>query len=470
VKIVMVTINPLFADKVIGGSAKHLRRIAEHLGALGHEVIVLCTCRPGEDSDLRWSGNVVVKRCFDFKQPFPQPYDIPAFRFANTIQQAVDHLTGADRVYWHDSEFLFPALCHEVPCVASLRDCVYPETMLGSFLMQPDTLVAVTDYCRDSVLATAGRFLPDLGPRIRVIPNGFDWNFFRPTPPSEELLRMLGIDPARHTIVLHPHRPETTKGLHQTIEVVDRLVNRYGFLNLKVLVPEWFDTAGTPEITPYLTEVTDEIRRRGLIDHFVFHSWLPSRLMPEYYSLGGVTLVLGSFVEAFGNSAYESLGCGTPAIVSRVSSNRHILPDSLIDKVQFADHEEAAARAADILANRRRTSVETLEYLRTHYGDAAQVAAYADAILSATKSKPMRYNLTPMGAGTHFTLPPWCDLDGDRIYHDYRNVHVEDAALAKLVRAFPDGFSRAEAAAAGCDEAMVLGWYRQGYLYVTEGK
>lgn len=467
-KIVIGTINPLFADKVIGGSTKHLRRIAEHLGDLGHDVTVLCTARPGEDSDLRWGDCVIVKRCFDFKQPFPMPYDVPAYRFADVIQQVADHLVDADRLYLHDGEILFPALCHAVPSVASLRDCVYPETMLGSFLFQADALIAITDYCRDSVLATAGRFLVDLDARARVIPNGFDWEFFRPTPPSAELLTILNVDPARHTIVLHPHRPELTKGLRQTIEVVDRLVNQYDFNDLKVLAPEWFDAPETPEMAHYLDDMAAEIRRRGLADVFAFHGWLPHRLMPEYYSLGGVTLVLGSFVEAFGNSAYESLGCGTPAIVSRVSSNRSILPDDLIDKVPFDDHDDAAARAAAILRERRRTSAETLDYLRRRYSVADQLDAYADAILNATKAPPMRYRLDPMGPATRFAPAPWCDLRGNRVYHDYHGVHVEDAPLARLVGAFPGGFTRAEAVASGCDEAAVLRWYRGGYLRVLD--
>lgn len=428
---------------------------------------VLCTARPGEDTDLRWGDRVIVKRRFDFKQPFPMPCDVPAYGFADVIQQVADELADADRLYLHDGEILFPALCHPVPSVVSLRDCVYPETMLGSFLFQADALIAVTDYCRDSVLATAGRFLANLGPRTRGGPSGFDWELFRPTPPSAELLGILGVDPSRHTIVLHPHRPELTKGLRQTIEVVDRLVNQYGFHDLKVLAPQWFDAPETPEMARYLDDMAAEVRRRGLSDVFVFHGWLLHRLMPEYYSPGGVTLVLGSIVEAFGNSAYESLGCGTSAIVSRVSSNRSILPDDLIDKVPFDDHVKAAARAAAILRERRRTSPETLAYLRRHYNVADQLDAYADAILGATKQPPMRCRLDPMSPSTRFALAPWCDLRGDRIYHDYHGDHVEEPWLVRLIELLPKGFTRDEAAAVGCDGAAFDGWYRRGYLSVV---
>ena len=86
--------------------------------------------------------------------------------------------------------------------------------------------------------------------------------------------------------------------------------------------------------------------------------------MPEYYSLGGVTLALGHFVESFGNTVYESLGCGTPAIVARISSHRELLPESLVDKVDFGDHDTAPAIAAEFCAangapRRRRSTICT---------------------------------------------------------------------------------------------------------------
>ncbi|MEZ4516570.1 MAG: glycosyltransferase [Chloroflexota bacterium] len=84
------------------------------------------------------------------------------------------------------------------------------------------------------------------------------------------------------------------------------------------------------EVQAFYRQMEQEIAERGLQDYFVFHDWIPQHLMPQYYSLGQVTLSLGHFVESFGNAVYESLGCGTPTIAARVATHRELLPDDLL--------------------------------------------------------------------------------------------------------------------------------------------
>src|SRR5690606_22218393 len=151
-----------------------------------------------------------------------------------------------------------------------------------------------------------------------------------------------------------------------------------------------------------------EIAARGLGDHFIFHQWIPVELLPEYYSLGGVTLALGNFVESFGNAVYESLGCGTPSVVARVSTHRELLPDALIDKVDFGDHDTAAQIAAQILRGRRRTPQPTLGYLHQHFSLKTQLNAYAETILNARVAEPMTFRVAPIEETTRFILPVWC--------------------------------------------------------------
>src|SRR5690606_4944228 len=115
------------------------------------------------------------------------------------------------------------------------------------------------------------------------------------------------------------------------------------------------------------------------------------QLLPQYYSLGDVTLSLGSFVESFGNAVYESLGCGTPSVVARIATHRELLPDNLVDKVDFDDAASAAEIVHEILSTERPTSPETLDYLKVHYNFKDQLAAYAETIENAKVSKPMQF-------------------------------------------------------------------------------
>ncbi len=464
-KIVGFSINPLFEDRVIGGSAKHQRNVLVRLGELGHQVTVLCTRHP-DSRPFHWHPNVEVLPLLPFKQPFPQPYEVPAYRLAEIVQTVGEHLVGADRFYMHDGELLLPYIYSDVPTVISLRDNVYPETILGSFLFAADTLIAIAEYSRQVYLHTAGRFLPELERRAITINNGIDFGLFNPGAPGAAIRALAPeVDPARHFVVLHPHRPEPTKGLAQTLAVAELLVKRYGCETLRVLVPRWFDAAISPEVRAFYEAFEAEIAARGLREHFVFHGWVPQRLMPDYYRLGHLTLVLGSFVEAFGNVAYESLACGTPAIVARVATHRSLLPDDLVDKVHYDDNEAAAAAAAAIWREGRRTSAATMAYLRANFEIEAQLDAYATAILGAQRVAAPPTRLTPLDARTRYVLPPWCYAWGDgMVFHDFLARHAPMPALSALVAAHPAGFNQGLAAQVGVTPEELGSWRRDGYV------
>lgn len=465
-RIVVFSINPLFPNRVMGGAPKHLQNIVVYLGELGHDVCVLCTRREDSHTPFNWHERVRVLPVLPFKQPFPQPYAAPAYDLAVVVQAVGEQLEGADRFYMHDGEFLFPYAYRHVPTVVSLRDNVYPETLLGSFLFQGDRLVLISDYARRYFEQTVGRFFPGLSDRITVIPNGIDWRKFKPTPPKR-ILDIIPADPERDVIVLHPHRPEESKGIRQTIAVVDLLVHKYRIERIKTLVPKWLDLGLSGELRDFYRQIEGEIAARRLSDNFIFHDWIPQELMPEYYSLGDVTLALGSFVESFGNVPYESFGCGTPAITSRVSTHRELLPDELAYKVDFDDAETAAGLVAAVLTEGRRTPPETLAYLHQHYAVERQLERYAEVILNARLADPLPYRLKPIQDETRFKLPVWCYPTERGIYHDFRADYRPIESLVQLTSHWPDGFTTADAASVGVRCEQVMSWYQDGYLYPT---
>jgi 2-amino-4-hydroxy-6-hydroxymethyldihydropteridine diphosphokinase len=466
----MSSINPLFPDQVIGGSTKHLQKMAIHLGELGHEVTILSTQRADSREAFRWHENVLIKPVMQFKQPFPQPYEIPAFKMAQNVQTVFDHLARADRFYVHDGEWLFPDSHTVVPTIVSLRDNAYPETMLGMFLFRGDALIPISGYSERVIRATAGRFYPDLVNRLRTVPNAIDWTAFRPKQADPAIFDYIQIDPSQHTILLHPHRPERSKGLRDTIRVADRLVHGYGVTDLLVLVPDWFDADVSPDVREFLEEMRQEISQRGLTEHFYFHPWLPQRLMPDYFNLGQVMLSLGHFVEAFGNTVYEALGCGTPAIAARIATHRDLMPDYLLDKVHFGDVDGAAAIAHRIIRNQERTSPEAMAYLHQHYSVEQQMAGYAEAILTATKQPPLQFRPAPLTPESRFELPPWCYVWEDQIYHDFDARHTAQPHLADLLSEFPGGFTQAQAEAHGVAGQQVDAWYRDGFIVPKGGE
>src|SRR5690606_15813848 len=123
-------------------------------------------------------------------------------------------------------EMLFPYIYQDIPTVVGLRDNVYPETLMGAYLFRGDTLVVISEYSQHFIEATVGRFFPDLGTRLKRINNGLDWGHFKPTAPN----KIYDIIPRHirenYKIILQPHRPEDSKGIWQTINMVEKLAQK----------------------------------------------------------------------------------------------------------------------------------------------------------------------------------------------------------------------------------------------------
>jgi len=383
---------------------------------------------------------------------------------AASIQEVHEHLQNVDRFYMHDGEFLFPYVYADVPTVISLRDNVYPETLLGGFLFQADKLILISEYSRMYFTHSVGRFFPELPERITVIHNGLDWEKFKPTTP-DKILDFIPVQPGKQPILLHPHRPEASKGIFQTIRLVDMLVKRYGITDLIALAPKWADVQASGELREFYESITREIQERGLEDNFIFHGWIPQGLMPQYYSLGSVTVSLGHFVESFGNAVYESMGCGTPSIAARISTHRELLPDHLMDKVDYDDIEGAAAIAARIIKQGEQTSPEAIAYLKTYYSPDRQLKAYEDAIINAKVALPMAYSATAINDNTRFILAPWCYRSASRgVYHDFHAAYSALDDILPLLDAFPDGFTFADAYDKKIPQDQIMAYYHDGFL------
>ena len=461
-KIVMFSINPLFPDKVTGGASKHLYHIAQHLGDLGHEVEVVCA-RPVEPQEsFSWGERVHVRPVLPFHLPFPQPYAISGPDLARLIEKLTDFLVDADRFYIHDGEFLIPDIYQHVPTVVSLRDNIYPESVLGSFIGRYDELICVSPYSADVVRATVGRFYPELDLRLHQVNNGIDFDMFHPVDASA-LANELGVDPGEQVILLHPHRPEPGKGLPETIRVAEVLVHRFGLRNLRVLIPEWIGSMVSQGELSFYNEMMQLMVELDVRENFVFVPWIPAAEMPEFYSLGRATLCLGNIVEAFGNVAYESLACGTPSVVSKTGVHRTLLPDDLVPKVDYGDIQAAAERIVEIVHSDGQVKADTTAFIKANLDFSIQVEQYAQIITMAEKREPMPFANCQSKDDTPFQMAPWCYLEQNRIYHDFRGQFEPADKLAELFKGkawISESFARER----GFSEDQWQDWIDKTYL------
>ena len=432
-KIVIFSINPIFPEMVTGGASKHLYHIARFLGQEGHNVEIVCAQADGSHETFEWTENVTVFPVLPFHLPFPQPYAISGGELALIVDRLAEHIESADRFYIHDGEFLLPDLYANIPTVISFRDNIYPESVLGSFISRADEILCVSEFSASVITATAGRFYTGLTDRIHQVNNGIDYSVYKPVD-STSLAQRLGVDPAKESILLHPHRPEPGKGLPETIRVADQLVHQYGVENLKILVPEWIESMVSSGEAVFQAEMLALMDELAVRDHFQFIPWISQTEMPALYSLGKATLCLGSIVEAFGNVAYESLACGTPSIVAKVGVHRTLLPEDMIEKVAFGDTKDVAEKVFAIIQEKRQVPDSTIQYLRTHLDFEKQVRTYAEVITSATKRPPLVFSHPHPSHDRKFILAPWCYFKGDRFYHDFHNRFSPAGKLLDLAK------------------------------------
>jgi glycosyltransferase involved in cell wall biosynthesis len=433
-KIMMFSINPLYPEKVTGGASKHLFHIALHLGRLGHQVEIYCAKSDSSSEVFNWGegSNVTIYPALPFSLPFPQPYAISGADLGWMTETLSIALAEADRFYIHDGEWLLPDLYNHLPTVVSFRDNIYPESVLGTFIGKPDDVICVSPYSKSVIEATVGRFFPQLRERMWLVYNGIDFNEFSPRDPSV-LAQELGVQPDEELILLHPHRPERGKGLPETIRVTAELVHRHHISNLKVLIPEWIDEMVSPAESAFYQEMMQLMDELAVRDRFRFFPWLSNARMPELYSLGDVTLSLGNIVEAFGNVAYESLACHTPSLVSRVGVHRTLLPEDLIYKVPFGDVSAAAEQVLAIHKGQTLPWDEVDAFLRKTMDFDRQVNAYAEIIVNSEKRARLEFSRAKMTEDQAFCLAPWCYLQGERLYHDFRGTFEPASDLHGLL-------------------------------------
>lgn len=412
----MFSMTPLFATKSMGGAQKQLKKIALYLARQGHTVTLLCTRRdPDALLPFDWHPNARVLPILRFRQPFPEPYDTPVYHIANAIRDVIEYVRDADAFYSHDGGLIFPLVYEERPSVVSLRSVLFSETLQSGFLFDADALIVPSLHSARVWDATAGQFHPGLRARTHVIPNGLDFTQYRPGLDASPLIERLELDPVRWRYLLYPHRPEDGKGIRQTIQVVDELVNRHGRHDIRVLVPRWIDTGLAAHVRAYYDSLMADITARGLTDHFIFHDWIGDDEMPFYFALGSVTLVLGNYVETFGNTPYESLACGTPAVVARVAAYRDALPT--VYTVDYGDIDGATQKVLAFLEDGDANAAATQVWLHAGYQQADMVSAYERLILHTPKQPRLGYAYQPVRG---YQLAPWCYVtQPGLIYHDF---------------------------------------------------
>ena len=430
-KILALSLGPIFKNHVHGGSQKILREVVSYLGEKGNQVSVYCVRRDDNYLPFQIGENVTINPCLRFKQTFPQSY----FTAPNNLEQIISVIEkekkNNDVIYAHDSGFNFPFLYDGIPTVSSLRDFLYPETLVGAFSFERDSLIVNSKYTLDSFLQTNSSIRPQIANRIEYIPNGIDLNHFREREALDKMRKFIGLN-STDIPILYPHRPEESKGIFDALKVI-YLLKEKGLENVKLLIPKYIDLIISQEYSPTYSKIKTLAEELDIKQNLIFHNWIPYELMPQYYSLGDLTLSLGNFVESFPNVSVESIACKTPSISSKVAAHRTVLPESVEHKVDFGDFEEAADIAYKVLKEDRIGTQKGRDFIQETYGYENMLENYERVIQNCSILPPLKIQVDK-SPFTHVRIPSWCNLSEKfGLYNDYKYSYVDDKRLLDIL-------------------------------------
>lgn len=428
-KILIFDIGAVLKDHYSGGAQKILTDISLHLGKNGHKIDIFCAKRDDCFKPYKLSKNVIVNPVLEFKQPFPFAYKVSPHKLTKIIKTISNEIDKHDIFYSHGSGLDFPFLYDQkIPTIVSLRDFHYPETLIGAFGFRRDKLIVNSTNVRDCVISSIGEIMPDIGNRIKLIHNGVDTNFYKKVTPSKIYKYINKKINNNQFKILFPHRPDPSKGIFEALKLINNLKRNRKKINFVMLVPRSIDDRISTQNFEHYKMIENYISDNDLEENIIFHDWIPYNLMPEYFSLGDLTLVIGNFIEAFGsNTAIESLSCGTPVIMSRIGANRTTLPENQIFKIDYGDLDKAENIIISLIENKDKeiNKRASREFIMDNFSYDKMLNCYENEILNTRISPPLKLNLNINVSIKQLVIAPWAYLSKRGLYHDYDQGYTQ---------------------------------------------
>lgn len=471
-KILISFFPTLFPDQNHGGSSKIIKQVSKYLGESGDKITIVCNRRSDNNRDFYLYPNVLVRPIYRFKETVPDPYFTPPF----FIKSAIDILQSLsqenDVIFIFDSNFIFTdMLPPNKPIFFSLRDFLYSQALQGAFLMRRGGVIVNSEFVKDSMLATVGSFYPNLKNNIQVIHNGIDTSLFIRRKP-DGIKTFIDLSEKNYPILLFPHRPESDKGIDLALDLVRILVYKHNFKSLKLLIAKGMDENISTQVTGHYGSVYEKAKSRGVEKNIYFHSWIPEALMPEYYSLGDITLSIGDIVEAFSNVTIESLSCSTPVIASNVACYRYLFPDWLISKVDPGDINSLAHAALNILSNKKEKNSKKIKlFLEKNFSNYHMCKRYREVLHDSKLGyAELKFDskVRSSSEGSFIKLSPWCYITRKgNVYNDYLKIYIENENLDLANLSQKKKFSNQELRSSGFSDKDIKKYMSLGVFTIV---
>ena len=379
-----------------GGLARHVRKLSEHLAALGVEVHVL-TRGMEESPPEEEAGGLFVHRVREPDRP----------RELGEFVTWVEHMNGDmlaagvelgdrfdfDLVHGHDwlvgvaGDHL--AKRFRCPLVVTIHATEYgrhqgwverhPQSHIHGverwMANRAERVITCSTYMREHVADIYG--LEE--ERVTVIPNGIDPAELVPVDDLAALRARFAASDQR--LVLLVGRLVYEKGFQIALEALPSLVERLGKVRFLVA------GSGTHE-----QELRQQARELGLDAHGTFLGWIGDDVLHSLYRISDLCVV-PSIYEPFGLVALEAMASGCPCLVADTGGLREVVPNDDVGlRFRSRDPRSLSAMAERLLTDaalRERLVADASEHVRGFdWGDVAErtAALYAEtAVPSAAR-------------------------------------------------------------------------------------
>ncbi|OGY31602.1 MAG: hypothetical protein A3C02_02515 [Candidatus Andersenbacteria bacterium RIFCSPHIGHO2_02_FULL_45_11] len=226
----------------------------------------------------------------------------------------------------HDiTRFIFPGQKSQ-----SLFQQIAYEAVFAHAVKRARTLIAVSKTTLDDM-----KHLPITLPKnIAVIHEGIDPEFLTPVTPllNQKLRLLLGTD---KPYVLYVGVWMSHKNLVRLLQAFEVVRAQYPEMQLVI--------TGKP--VPGYSNLLQYVQEHGLEKNVIFPGFVPASLLPVLYANASL-LVLPSLYEGFGLPPLEAAACGTPVVISNVSS----MPELLQDAAEYINPESVEDISRGIIA------------------------------------------------------------------------------------------------------------------------
>jgi glycogen synthase len=196
-----------------------------------------------------------------------------------------------------------------------------------------DKVVAVSEHTKQGIMREYG--VP--GDRIEVVHNSLDLGDLQPLDDNNVYRYLEAMKAQGYRVVVNVGRLTIQKGVPNLIRAAQKVVEHFP----KTL----FLIVGSGE-QEY--ELIEQAASLGVGKNVIFTGFLRGKQWRDAFAIGDL-LVMPSISEPFGITPLESIGYGTPALISKQSGVSEILRNCL--KVDFWDIDEMANQITAVMQN-----------------------------------------------------------------------------------------------------------------------